>query len=142
MNLTTVRNGLKSRMDTVTGLSAFARMPGNIDPPAAVVYPGKPLYSVESMGMGVTRINFLVTLYSPIGSDWDNAQLILDGYLSHPNDPTISVVDALYSHTTVSDATLGGALHISSVGDSYDIVQYGDNSPLSLSADINLYLAI
>lgn len=144
MNLTTIRNGLASRLGAVTNLSTFARMPGKIDPPAAIVFPGAPLYSIEGMGTGgAARINFTVIVYAPLGSDWDNAQQILDGYLSSANTPSTSVVDALVSVAVVTDATLGGTLHIATVGDTYQVVQYGaENGPTYLAAELSLYLAM
>lgn len=97
-----IRDGLKARLATVTGLRAYDTMPDKLDGPGAVVVPAEPFidYYQASSG-GLVEIGFDVALLVPRSLGADRAQTLLDGYLSA--GVATSVHDAIRA-----DQTLGG----------------------------------
>lgn len=125
MNVATIRDGFKTRLETVSGLRAFDTFPaGEIPVPAAVVLPSDPFITYpETIAPGICTLNFRVTLLASFSSD-RTGQDTIDAYLSAGTGQTLSVVDALRG-----DRTLGGAaqtLVIESAND-YGITEVAGN---------------
>lgn len=107
VGLTAIRDALSSQIDTQTsGLRCYARMPGQVQMPAAVVVPAAPYVDRDgSMGRGLAVVRLDVAVIVRL-SDLDRAQDQLD-------DLVDTVVDAI-----LADKTLGGAvddLHVPTV---------------------------
>lgn len=77
-----VRDGLRDRLATITGLRAYDTAPGTIEPPAAVVAPAHGTFLLpSSFGRGSFDLRF--TVYLMVSKSWERtAQDKLDGYLS------------------------------------------------------------
>jgi hypothetical protein len=83
--ITQVRDGLKTRLATITGLETFARTPGGgATPPLAVVYPSPQQFMNYGSAMDGTSddATFLVKL-AVAGVESEDAETALDAYLAH-----------------------------------------------------------
>jgi hypothetical protein len=79
MQLSTIRAGLKTRLDVIDGLAVFAEAPGQVNPPVAVVAPSRDIFLVYDSQDSVS-LTFVVTVL--VSKEiTDAAQLALDGYL-------------------------------------------------------------
>lgn len=117
-SVTSIRNGLATRLNTITGLTAHAVVKGQIVPPAAVV--GGPDIDFDAtMGRGSDDFVFSVKLLvsSQITPD---AQVKLDGYLDG-SGATTTVKGAVEA-----DDTLGGVVSFAWVARvrQYGLVEY------------------
>lgn len=93
-----LREGLRARLDTISGLRAYRRMPAKPEPPAAAVLPRTGEYE-ESFDGAVTH-RFHIWLYVQ-GADIDRGQAAIDEYLDPAGARSIKqVIEA--------DPTLGG----------------------------------
>lgn len=114
MNLATIRDNLKTRLATVTGLRAYDTVPDQIAVPAAVVMPGETYVEYQTaMGMATAEVRFDIMLVVARTSE-RAAQNSLDAYLSSGTAISGSVIDALEG-----DRRLAGAVedfHVESVG--------------------------
>lgn len=90
MNLSTIRDDLKTRLATITGLNTYDTVPAKPEVPCAIVEPfaGTPHQSFER---GSGDVRFTVTMLVQC-ADWPSAQDALDGFIS---TGTGSVIDAL-----------------------------------------------
>lgn len=83
--ITQVRDGIKTRLATITTLETFARTPGGgVTPPLAVVYPS-PQNAYEygqAMDGSSDDATFLVKL-AVAGVESQDAETALDAYLAH-----------------------------------------------------------
>lgn len=116
MNLATIRDDLKARLATISGLQTYDTVPAKPEVPCAIVQPESG--SRVSFERGSLDIRFLVTMMVQC-ADWPSAQDALDGYVSI--GAAGSVTDAVEGFSTGSeDATVES-------WDSYGIITYGEN---------------
>lgn len=104
-SLRAIRLGLKSQLESVSGLRAYDVWPTTINPPVAIVRPLSGTFS-ETFG-GFVLYQFEVTLLLQLG-DQIVAQEQLDTYIA--TDGTTSISSAVEA-----DPTLGGVAHSTSV---------------------------
>jgi len=128
----TIRDGFKTRLATIDGLTAHDVMPDSLpDKDVAVVLPGEPLFEPQSAD-GLFSVNVRVVVRCFRGRSTD-AQEALDAYLWPVGEK--SVVAAVYG-----DATLDGAVddtQFTFVG-AYGAVQ---DKPGAFQADVNFRCA-
>lgn len=99
--ITQVRDGLKTRLATITGLETFARTPGGgVEPPLAVVYPSpqNPYQYGQAMDGSSDDAVFVVKL-AVAGVESEDAETALDAYLAHSG--ASSVFAAIEAGTTL-----------------------------------------
>lgn len=122
MNLATIRQGLKARLDTIDGLRAYATAPGSVTPQpgnaVAVIVPSPGTWLVRD-SVETYRLTFVVKLLvgaqiTPEGQD------VLDAYFDDASPQWI--VGAIHSNTV----PLGGGGEWTAVGEGrgYDNVTY------------------
>ena len=133
MTWATIRDGFKTRLATIDGLTAHDVMPDSLpDKDVAVVLPGEPLFEPQSTD-GLLSVNLRVVVRCFRGRGTD-AQDALDAYLWPSGDK--SVVAAVYA-----DATLDGAVddtQFTFVG-AYGAVQ---DKPGAFQADVNFRCSV
>jgi len=115
--ITQVRNGLKTRLATISGLETFARTPGgSVNPPLAVVYPAPErfLHYDTAMDGLADNATFLIKL-AVAGVESDEAETALDAYLAHSGSSSIRAAVA-------ADRRLSGIVGYAEVT---DVVNYG-----------------
>lgn len=95
-----IRADQADALNGVSGLSSYARVPGSLNTPAAVVAPDGIEYSTDFDGGATYRfpIQFLATL-----ADWGTAQDDLDGFVSHDS----AAIAALHDDTTFETRVVG-----------------------------------
>jgi hypothetical protein len=91
MNLSTIRDDLKTRLATITGLTAYDTVPAKPEVPCAVVQPAT-ITVHSSFERGSSDVGFTVLILVQC-ADWSSAQDALDGYCAI--GASGSVVDAL-----------------------------------------------
>ncbi len=111
MNLDTIRSDLAARIGTVSGINAYADVPGSPVVPAALVHPGT-INPQPCMDNTSADLDFKVRILVQIG-DFTDAQKAVDAFLS-----ANSVVDAIQARTTGSESMNVGAI------DEYGIIEY------------------
>jgi hypothetical protein len=117
MNLGTVRDDLKTRLATVTGLTTYDTVPAKPEVPCAVVQPGLILVHA-SFDRGSCDVGFRVMVLVQC-ADWPSAQDALDGYCAL--GASGSVVDAL-------EGAAGGSEDVTvDTIDGYGTVPVGEN---------------
>lgn len=116
MNLSAIRDRLKTCLETVSGIRAHDTVPGSVTPPSggasAIVMPGSPLVEYPTMDADVTDVNFTVMLLTG-RADERAAQDNLDAFL----DPSgvasiraaIEVAAAEWDYAAVSGIRRYGA---------------------------------
>jgi hypothetical protein len=99
--LTSIRDGLKTNLETISGLTAYEFVPDFIDPPIALVAPINSLNYDSTMARGADTYEIPVIVYiSRI--DAQTAQDEVDGYLASSGATSVKAA-------IESDPTLGGA---------------------------------
>jgi hypothetical protein len=99
MNLATIRDDLKARLATITGLTTYDTVPAKPEVPCAIVQPATiNVHVTFERGSCDVRFSVLVLVQC---ADWPSAQDALDGYCSI--GAAGSIVDALESATTGSE---------------------------------------
>ncbi len=108
-NITSIRNALKANLATISGFQTYDFAPDKPEPPCAIVQPDPAGFLFrETMGKGVVRFNFVVTVLVGHVVD-DESQDKLDGYLATSGSGSIwAALEA--------DLTLGGSASDSKVG--------------------------
>ena len=101
MNPTSVRQGLTTALDTITGLRCFDYVPDSLAPPAAVVEPLEITYGMSMTTSGIDYYKGFILVIVGRMSD-RSSQDRLDAYLASTG--ASSVVAAIEA-----DTTLGGA---------------------------------
>lgn len=116
-SVTALRNGIKTRLATISGLTAYARVPKEINVPAAVVrpQPGAAIEFDATMGRGSDDFVFIVTVVITDVID-ELGQAELDPYLDGSGAKSIKQVLEV-------DGTLGGVAHHLHVA---GVVDYGE----------------
>lgn len=103
MDIGSIRDGLKTRLATVSGLRTYDTAPDKPEVPAAVVLPDDPFINYhEAMNAGLAILNFRVIVVVNRATV-ERAQDALDGYLSSGTGESSSLIDAIEA-----DGTLGG----------------------------------
>lgn len=112
-----IRAGLKTAVETVTGLRALDYRPGSISPPVAIVALRETRYDVTLDGADDTTM--AVTVYVQFGTDRTSEE-DLNGYMD-PAGAT-SIVAAIHA-----DPTLGGVVDFARVVSVADngLIEYG-----------------
>lgn len=99
-SLSAVRSGLKTRLETITGLNGYAVAPATVNLPCAFPLPSEIEYD-ETMGRGSDRLTFsLVLLVAKYSIELDQTKL--DAYLAGSGASSIKAA-------IEGDGTLGGA---------------------------------
>ena len=116
MNLSTIRDDLKTRLATIGGLNIYDTVPAKPEVPCAVVEPDTvAVHSSFERGSCDVRFKILMLVQC---ADWPSAQDALDGYASIGQ--TGSVVDAL-------ETAAGGSEFVTvDTIDGYGTVQIGE----------------
>lgn len=134
MNLAAIRDGLETRLATVSGLRAHDTVPDTLVPPAAVVVPERVDYHV-AMRKGLCAVRFRVQVVAQRVAE-RSGQDLLDGYLSAGTGLTSSLVDAIEA-----DRTLGGAASdvVVEAASAYGPVTYGGVDYLGAELAVVVY---
>jgi hypothetical protein len=96
-----IRDGLKTRLETISGLSAYDYVPDFIDPPVALVAPLNSLNYDATMARGADTYAVPVILYIA-RIDAETAQDGVDAYLASTGGSSVKAA-------IEADPTLGGA---------------------------------
>ncbi len=100
MSMSTLRDGLKTRLATISGLRAYDTIPDNPSPPFAVVVPGSITFdSAFARGLDEYEFSVLVVVsrvHERIGQD------LLDGYCAASGSTSVKAA-------IEGDRTLSGA---------------------------------
>ena len=101
MTLATIRTGIQTRLQTISGLRVFDRPPDSVnDYPCALILPKGGEYDTE-FGAG-TKYTFEITILVSRAADVDRAQTKIDPYIDRSGAKSVyAAVDG--------DVTLGGA---------------------------------
>ena len=107
MNISSIRDGLKTRLATISGVRAYDVIPDSFAPPAAIVAPPTRIQYGASLGKAWDSVTFTVRLLVAKATD-RSAQDRLDAYLDSTG--ATSIVAAIEA-----DPTLGGAANLARV---------------------------
>lgn len=128
-----VRSGLQTRLQTISGLNAYANAPGTVTVPAAVVIPASPAIEWdETMARGSDLMSFAVLVLVARTTD-GLAQDHLDPYLAGSGSTSIKAA-------IEGDGTLGGAAdwtHVTSVS-TYGDIDYNGISYLGARFNVEV----
>lgn len=131
MNLATVRDDLKTRLATVSGLAAYDTVPAKPEVPAAVVQPASA--RVHSSGeRGSCEIEFKVLALVQC-ADWPSAQDALDVFVSI--GVTGSLIDAL-------ETAAGGSEQVTVTDwDGYGTTMVGENMYGTVTLNVTVWMS-
>jgi len=107
VNISSIRDGIKVRLATISGLRAYDVLPDTFAPPAALVAPPVSVTYGSSLGRAHDSVQLVVRVLVAKASD-RAAQDKLDTYLS--TGTSTSVADAIEG-----DTSLGGAANLARV---------------------------
>lgn len=99
--LTSIRDGLKTNLETISGLTAYEYVPDWIEPPIALVAPINSLNYDSTMARGADTYEIPVIVYIS-RVDAQLSQDAVDGYLASSGATSVKAA-------IESDTTLGGA---------------------------------
>lgn len=117
MNLATIRDDLKARLATITGLTTYDTVPAKPEVPCAIIQPTTiNVHVTFERGSCDVRFSVLVLVQC---ADWPSAQDALDSYVSIGT--ATSIVDVLESPTTGTEDVTVETI------DNYGTVQVGEN---------------
>jgi hypothetical protein len=103
-----IRDGLKTRLESITGLRAHDTVPGDFSPPGAIVEPDEPVIVFDStFGRGSDELYFSVLVLVQMGTV-RTAQDNLDAYLSPSGASSIKAA-------VEADERLGGIVSFARV---------------------------
>lgn len=105
-SISAIRNGIKDRLATISGLHALDTVPGNVTPPAAVVRRRQTSYD-STMARGSDDHQFTVSLLVSQAS-WEHGQEELDKYLATSGASSVKAA-------IEGDMSLGGVVHFARV---------------------------
>lgn len=115
MNLATIRDDLKARLATISGLTTYDTVPAKPEVPCAIVQPKSGLvHATFERGSGDILVEVTVLVQC---ADWPSAQDALDSYLSV--GVAGSIVDAL-------ELTAGAAVVSVDTWSDYGTANVGD----------------
>lgn len=129
-SVTTIRQGIATRLATIPGLRTSATMLDDPRPPVAMVIPERVEYDLTAQ-RGIDRYIFVVQVLVSRADD-RAAQNNIDPYISGAN----SVKEAIFA-----DPTLNGAVQVARVTDvrSYGQVLYGETLYLGVEFAVEVY---
>jgi hypothetical protein len=118
--LTSIRSGLKTRLETISGLDVYDYVPDWFEPPMALIMPPEIIDYDVTMSRGADRYEIPVVLYVT-KIDAETSQDDLDSYLASSGSTSVKAA-------VEGDGTLGGAAmdtRVISAGDygGYEISQ-------------------
>lgn len=114
MNISGIRDGLKTRLLTIANLRAYDVIPDTFAPPAAIVSPPTNVLYGATLGKAWNQVTFTVRVLVAKASD-RAAQDKLDTYLS--TGTATSIVDAVEGDTTLDgNCNLARVLSAQGVG--------------------------
>lgn len=132
--LTQIRDGLKTRLDTIEGLRAHDTVPGQLQPPAAVVEPGDPVVQFDTANArGLDTWTFKIRVFVAFQSD-KHGQDKLDSFLAPSGDSSVKAA-------VEGDRTLGGTVADCRVVEarSYDSYVYGNVTYLGVEFTVTVW---
>lgn len=106
-SVSTIRDELKTRLETISGLRAYDTVPGSVNPPAAVVRRRRTSYDA-TMARGSDDLEFVVTLFVSSAND-RAAQDALDSYLATTGTTSVKAAVDGNLNSTVSFARVATA---------------------------------
>lgn len=102
MGLTAIREGVGTRLETISGLRVYDKISGTVAPPAAMVEPGDPVIDFDlAMQRGLDGYRLRVVLLISFKGDTQTTDA-LDGYLAQSGATSVKAA-------VEGDRTLGGA---------------------------------
>jgi hypothetical protein len=101
VNISSLRDGLKTRLATISGLRAYDVIPDNFAPPAVIVAPPMRIQYAGSLGNAWASATFTVRLLVAKATD-RSAQDRLDAYLDASGASSIAA--AIEADTSLSGA--------------------------------------
>lgn len=102
MNLATIRDDLKARLATISGLTTYDTVPAKPEVPCAIVQPRSGLvHATFERGSGDIQVAVIVLVQC---ADWPSAQDALDGYMTV--GAAGSIVDALELTAGAAEVTV------------------------------------
>lgn len=122
----TIRTGLKTRLETITGLSVYKFVPGQINVPAAIVQRRRTAYDA-TMADGSDDWEYVATLLCS-WADPEVAQAKMSTFLARTGATSVKAA-------IEGDATLGGVVdfaHVREAGEE-EIRQYNEISYLAVN---------
>lgn len=121
-----IRTALSTALDAVSGLSAYAVVPGQVNTPAAVIAPDSIEYDTDFDGGATYRfpVQFLVSL-----GDWGTAQRALDAFIAHDGTAT----NALDNDVAGYEVRVVGM-------EGYGLTQFGDTNYLGAQLIVEVIL--
>jgi hypothetical protein len=132
-SVSAIRDGLRTRLATITGLRAYDVWPDQVHAPAAMVQPVRGRYK-EALG-GVPRLTFRVVLAAaPVQRGLARGEDVLDPYLDDTGATSIKAA-------LEGDKTLGGivaSLHAVE-WDDYGLVAIGGVDYVGASVEVEVW---
>lgn len=125
-----VKDGLKARIESISGLRAFDYQPDQVNPPFAFPTLDSIVYHQTGMGTGGVVMNFTITLIVTRASE-RSAQDALDQYMAW--DGSKSVRAAIEA-----DRTLGGVCDDLIVMNSENLTNIDANDTLYATVDFKI----
>lgn len=133
MDVEAISEGLATAAGTISGLRAFASLPGSINPPTfAVTEFTQQYHQTFSPAGGMTVLEFACGIYSSYASDQESGRKNLLKYLAESGSS--SILQALEA-----DKTLGGVcktLKVVRVRGAYRLYTIGDTDYLGSIIDV------
>lgn len=122
--ITQVRDGIKTRLATISGLECFARKPpGSVAPPLAVVAPAPERFLTYDRAMNESSDNAMFLIKVAVaGVESDDAETLLDAYLARSGAKSIRAAVAadrrlanIVSYAEVTDGLSYGTIVIGGI---------------------------
>lgn len=101
-SLSQVRAGLRTRLETISGLHTYADVPGTVTPPAAVVFPSQGVFLLYDTSTGSDDMTFVVRVFTSTAAEAGQGNL--DDFLARSGDRSVKAA-------IEADPTLGGVSH-------------------------------
>jgi hypothetical protein len=124
--LADIRTALADALGSVSGLSTYEVVPGQVNTPAAVIAPDGIEFDTDFDHGATYRfpVQFLVSL-----GDWGTAQRVIDGYVSHDGTATAALNDDVTDFETRVIGMEG-----------YGLTQFGDTNYLGAQLIVEVIL--
>lgn len=88
--LSDIRDDLYTALTGVSGLTVYKRVPGQINPPAAVIAPDSVEYDTDFEHGATYRLPVQVLVQL---GEWDSAQQQMDGFVAHDGTAVLAIND-------------------------------------------------
>lgn len=136
MDVEAISQGLATAAEKISGLRAFASLPGAINPPTfGVTEFTQQYHQTFSPAGGMTHLEFACGIFSSYASDQESGRKTLLGFLAESGSS--SILQALEA-----DKTLGGVcktLKVVRVRGAYRLYTVGDNDYLGAIVDVEVW---